>query len=276
MPDAQQIEQWKQDAKKKGPGSHGYVDMADPTPVWFQVDSMGRVRNLGSRDKVRGMADLLTPSNVKIPNYPSIYLYGYERGVADAHELLLTDLFTHPRWETWREEMSALAGGLAVLDEPCPCYECLVKRCQRVEERVATERPQLASGLDPMARRHGIDVLPWGKGWLARRFCAKIKVDMETAKFHEPKGYPRAQRNPALDSLLLYMYLTGHFNDQRAREIVKPVIDLEHVEDPVRRIQEIKRQMGVSRRAGRPPARDDEEGVQEVYELLHSQVMYLA
>ena len=276
MPEPQQIEQWKQDAKKKGLGLHGYADMADPSPEWFQVDSLGRVRHLESRDTVLGIADLFTPPNIKIPAFPSAYLYGYERGVADAHELLLIDLFVYPRWETWCKEMFSLAGGLAVPYEPCRCYECLVENCRRIEEKVATERPQLVAGLESMARRHGIDVLPWGKGWLAGKFCAKDEVDMETAKFHKPKGYPRTQRNPALDSLLLYMYLTGHINDQRAREIVKPAIDLDHVEDPVRRVQKIKRQLGVSRRTGRPPARDSEEDVQEIYELLRSQVMHLA
>ena len=263
MPDAEQIEWWKQDAKKRGPGLYGHINQLDQRTEWFRVDSLGRGRHLRSRTTARTHA------------LPFNHRYGYERVVADAHELLLNDLFVYPHWKRWREEMFALAGGLAVPDESCACYECLVEQCQRVEERVTTERPQLAAGLEPMARRHGIDVLPWGKGWLARKFCDKDKVDMETAESHEPKGYPRAQRSPALDSLLLYMYLTGHFNDQQAREIVKPAIDLDHFEYPVRRVQEIKRQMGVSRRAGRPPVRDDEEGTQEVYALLHSQVMYL-
>lgn len=275
MPDAQQIEQWKQDAKKEGPGLCAYPDIADPTPVWFQVDSRGRVRNLGSRDKGRGIADFFNPPHLKLPKFPAVYLYGYERGVADAHELLLNDLFYYPRWEMWHEEMFSLAGNLAIPDDPCPCYKCLVENCRRIEEKVATERPRLAAGLESMARRHGIDALPWGRGWLASWFCIKVETDRGPDEFHKPKGYPRTQRSPALDSLLLYMYLTGHFNDQRAREIVRPAIDLDLVEDPIRRIQEIKRQLGISREPGRPKARDDEQGAQEVYELLRSQVIYL-
>ena len=62
-----------------------------------------------------------------------------------------------------------------------------------------------------------------------------------------------------------------------AREIIKPIVDLDYLADPKRQVQHIKSALGISRKPGRPvrhgvtDARSDDE----VYKLLRNQVRHL-
>ena len=130
------------------------------------------------------------------------------------------------------------------------------------------------AALKPIAQRHGLDVVPWGMGWIVRAFAGVQPVGEWDPE--PPERAPRGQRNPAADALLLNVYLTGHLWDPQARAIIKPAMDLDTVSDPVRHVQAIKRALGIHRRAGRPRrSHTDAEPADEVYELLKSQVRYM-
>ena len=266
----------RKEAREQRPGIYGYVYL-DLTSVYFRVDSKGRARQLESEvPRTGSIIDLLPYPGLKITKFPHTYWHGYERAVAAAHEMLMNDLRWHPRWSSWQDEVLSLVDGLAVPCAPCDCYECWVRHCKKIAETVRDKRPLMMAAIEPVAQRHALDVVPWGIGWLAQQFCLE-QPDVHPALEHTPKGYPRAQQDPGRDSLLLYVYLTGYMEDPVAREIIKPVVDLDYLIDPKRQVQHIKSALGISRKPGRPAglgvrdARPDDE----VYELLRNQVRHL-
>ena len=187
--------------------------------------------------------------------------------------MLTGDLCFRP--SPWRDKARALACGLTIRDGPYGDYRLWVSHCQAIVTSVKDRRPSLVKALEPIARRHGLDVVPWGMGWLLRHFVKSQPADGQDL---EPiKGPPRGQRDPATDALLLYMHLTGLLRDPQAKAIIRPVIDLDLVGDPKRRVQQIKSALGVKRKPGRPPKRfrQDFESRNEIYGLLRSQVRYL-
>ena len=190
--------------------------------------------------------------------------------------MLLTDLVSMPRWSSWRDEVFSQVNGLAVPYAPCDCYECWVRHCMKIAETARDKRPLMMAAIEPMAQRHALDVVPWGTGWLAQQFCLE-QPDVQPGPEHTPKGFPRGQRNPGKDSLLLYVYLTGYMQDPVAREIIKPVVDLDYLADPKRQVQHIKSALGISRNPGRPAGLSvrDAKADDEIYELLRSQVRHL-
>lgn len=266
-----QINKWRKDARNQPPGTYGYTDTGTGATAWFRRDKVGRARRM-TGVQADGLGLLLPPGWQRRFPHP-LYAYGYERAVAHEYEMLTGDLFFGPRH--WHDKAKALARGLTVQDGPYGDYRLWVKHCQTIAKSIEDARPSLIMALEPVAYRHGLDVVPWGMGWMLRHF-----VEVQPGYGLDPKpckGPPRCQRDPATDALLLYVHLTGHLLDPQARAIVKPVIDLDAVADPVRRVQEIKSALGAKRRAGRPPGRShqDAESTEEVYELLCSQVRYL-
>ena len=267
-----QIEEWRKEAKEQEPGTYKYM-LRDFTFVYFQVDSIGRVRQLEGEVPWTGtIVDLFSYPSMKLPRFPLTYRHGYERAVAAEHEMLMTDLVSMPRWSSWRDEVD----GLAVPYAPCDCYECWVRHCEEIATETRDKRPLMMSAIEPVAKHHALDMVPWGIGWLAQQFCLE-QPDVQPGPEHTPKGYPRGQQNPGRDSLLLYVYLTGHLDDPVAREIIKPVVDLNHLADPKRLVQHIKGTLGISRKPGRPAGLSgrDVRFDGEVYELLRSQVRHL-
>ena len=276
MFDEKQIEKWRKDAKEQGPGIYNHM-RPDFTFVHFRVDSKGRVRQLEGEVEWTGtIEDLFAHPGMKRPKFPLTYRHGYERAVAAEHEMLMTDLRWLPRWSSWRDEVFLLVDGLAVPYAPCDCYECWVRHCEEIAETVRDKRPLMMAAIEPVAKHHALDMVPWGIGWLAQQFCLE-QPDVQPGPEHTPKGYPRGQQNPGRDSLLLYVYLTGHLEDPVAREIIKPVVDLNHLADPKRQVQHIKGTLGISRKPGRPAGFSgrDVRFDGEVYELLRSQVRHL-
>ena len=245
----QQINEWRQDARKQPPGTHGYIDRSTGATAWFQRDKVGRARRMTGEQAI-GLGELLPPGWRRRFPHP-LYAYGYERAVAHEYEMLTGDLFVRPR--PWREKARALARGLTVRDGPDGDYQLWVRHCQGIAKTVEDARPCLMTALEPIAYRHGLDAVPWGMGWMLRHF---VEVQPGYGPDPEPtKGPPRGQRVPATDALLLYVYLTGHHWDPQARAIIKPIIDLDLVVDPKRRVQVIKSALGAKRKRGRPPRR---------------------
>ena len=276
MPDEKQIEEWRKEAKEQGPGIHQYV-CRDLTPVYFRVDSKGRVRRLEGEVPWTGtIVDLFAYPGMKLPKFPLTYRHGYERAVAAEYEMLMNDLVSLTRWSSWRDVVQSQVDGLAVPYAPCDCYECWVRHCEEIATEARDKRPLMVAAIDPVAQRHALDMVPWGIGWLTQQFCLE-QSDVQPGPEHTPKGYPRGQQDPGRDSLLLYVYLTGHMEDPVAREIIKPVVDLNHLADPKRQVQHIKSALGISRKPGRPAGLGvrDVRADDEVYELLRSQVRHL-
>ena len=276
MPDEKQIKEWRREAKEQGRGIYGYVCW-DRTSAYFQVDSKGRVRQLqGELPRTGTVMDLFAYPGMKVPKFPHTYLHGYERAVAAEHEMLMNDLLFLPRWSSWRDDVLSQVDGLAFPYTPCDCYECWVRHCEEIEAEVRDTRPLMMAVIEPVAQRHALDVVPWGIGWLAQQFCLEQPDTLPDLE-HTPRGYPRSQQDPGRDSLLLYVYLTGHLGDPVARDIIRPVVDLDHLADPKRQVQHIKSALGISRKPGRPvrPSVTDARSDDEVYELLRSQVRHL-
>lgn len=273
MGNDRRIDEWRRHARKQPPGIHGYFDMKDGLSVWFRRDKLGRARIMEDTRTIvtDGLSALLTPPGLRPrPPHP-VYVYGYERAVAYEYGLLTGELFFPFGSRPWHKEGMALAGDLTVPGGPYDPYGPWVAYCQTIEKAVAAARPALIAALEPIARRHGLDVVPWGIGWMLEMFVAVQPYGPDP----EPvEGPPRGQRDPATDALLLYVHLAGYRRDKRAHEIIKPVIDLDEVADPLRRIQAIKRALGAHRKSGRPPT-PDAEAADEVYELLKRQVRYL-
>ena len=265
----QQIEGWRQDARKQPPGTYGYTDVGTWETAWFRRDKIGRARRM-TGEQADELGLLIPPGLRRRFPHPA---YGYERAVAYEYELLTGDLFVRPR--AWLENAEALASGLTVQDGPYGDYGLWAKHCQAIAISVKGTRPSLIKALEPIAHRHGLDAVPWGMGWLLKHF-----VEVQPACGLDPgptKGPPRGQRDPAIDALLLYVHLTGQLWDPQAEAIIKPVIDLNLVGDRKRRVQQIKSALGVKRKPGRPSGRTrhNAEATREVYELLGSQVRYL-
>ena len=263
------IKQWKEDVRAI-PGRtkrHSYIYIENPYDplTWisesFRKDSLGRVRHVpGDSGELQGS------------KYPDpMYGYGYPRAVAREYETLIIDLVFYPR--PWHEEARDLADGLVVWDRPCGPYERLVRHHQSIADTVRRERPYLMKFLEPTIRRHGLDSVPWGEGWFAKNFVAEV-ISIEEPPGQPTENPPRAQRRPCLDALLLYIHLTRHLNDGRAREIVKPVLDLDHISDPLRKIQAIKAELDISCSSGRPTGRSPEDS-DEVYKILERAVPYI-
>ena len=276
MFDAKKIKKLRREAKEQGPGIYGYV-YPGLTSIYFRVDAKGRARQLrGEVPRTGSIIDLFAYPRMKVSKFPPTYLHGYERAVAAEHEMLMNDLLFLPRWSSWRDDVLSQVDGLAVTCTPCDCYECWVRHCEEIAVEVRDKRPLMMAVIEPVAQRHALDVVPWGRGWLAQQFCLEQPDDLPDLE-HTPKGYPRSQQAPGRDSLLLYVYLTGHLDDPVAREIIKPIVDLDYLADPKRQVQHIKSALGISRKPGRPvrhgvtDARSDDE----VYKLLRNQVRHL-
>jgi hypothetical protein len=160
-------------------------------------------------------------------------------------------------------------------------YEEMVAYYQAVAEGVRTLRPDLVEELAPSSDRHGVDALPWGRGWLYTKVPSKWSDQQVEVPVTLPpitlttERHPRDPRSePALDALLLYLWLTGAWRDQVARDILRPLICFECGYDvepkpkcpkPVcfaagsvrpeklkLRINRIKAPLGVHRARGRP------------------------
>lgn len=269
----EQIEQYREATRKQEPGIYGYLDPIAGVDVWFRRDSIGRARRMEGKS-----IHLFVPPGWKRRFRHPSYRFGYGRAVACEYGLLVDDLLlAHPP-RSWQADVKRAADGLVVPDSPAwfSGYRPWVAYLQRVERLAESDRPGMMQALRPVAQRHGLACLPWGMGWFASRFAVidgreDTQVDMER---DEP---PRAQREPDIDALLLYLHLTGYLRDPRAKEMVKPAFDLDLIVDPVRRVQQIKKALGVRRPPGRPPksSRPDPAAEAEVYELIQSFVDYL-
>ena len=268
----EQIERYREEARKQAPGIYGYLDLASGVDVWFHTDSIGRARRMEGES----INPMVNPgSRLRFP-HPA-YRFGYERAVAYEYELLVGDLLLARPPRSWHADVDRAAEGLVVQDSLAYLsgYWTWVAYLQRVERLAEAAKPEMMQALRPVAKRHGLTWLPWGMGWFAKQFAVTAGMEDRPADT-EHVDPPRAQREPDIDALLLYLHLTGYLRDTRAKAMVKPIFDLDLIEDPVRRVQQIKKAMGVRRPAGRPPksSRPDPEAEAEVYELIQSFVDY--
>lgn len=242
--------------------------------VSFRVDRRGRVY-LVEEDSTRlGLDSLLMGG--RVPKYSSrYYFYGYARAVAEEYEVLTVDLLTSP--QAWHEEARRLASGLEIPDGPERSYSRWISHCQKVLKLAQESRPEFVEFLKPIAERHGLDVVPWGMASLIKGFVPVVEA--YTGE-DEPDERPvRGQRRPRIDALLLYIYLAGYLNDPKVKEMISmiPDFDLDYLSDPVRKVQKIKNDLGISRRSGRPPNRSmqDPERDRQVYDLVERQIRYM-
>lgn len=269
----EQIEQYREEARKQAPCIYGYLDLASGVDIWFRTDSIGRARRMEGES-----INPMVPPGLR-PRFPHpAYRFGYERAVACEYEMLVNDLLLARPPRSWHADVERAADGLVVQDSSAwfSGYWPWVAYIQRIERLAEDTRPEMMQALRPVAQRHGLAWLPWGLGWFARQY-AVIEGMEDRLDDTEHVDPPRAQREPDIDALLLYLHLTGYLRDPRAKEMVKPIFDLDLIEDPVRRVQQIKKAMGVRRPAGRPPksSRPDPEAEAEVYELIQSFVDYV-
>ena len=257
------------------------IDLENPD-VWYRVDSLGRRRAVPFQP---GDHPLLGPGIRSRLPHPA-YALGYAWAVSYEYQMILIDLFTRCEWPGY---ISRLASGLAfpIDDRRTNSYEGMVAFESAVAESIKIIRHELADALEPYATRHGLDVVPWGLGWLYRSVprqwtdrCIEVPVTLPPVPPKSRRTDPRT--TPALDALLLYLWLTGGWRDPAAKEILQPVVCFEceasyspHCPKPLcfarghdrpeglmLRINRTKSALGVHRPPGRPrgPSRwDDEE-----------------
>ena len=170
MPDENQIEEWRREAREQGPRIYGFVN-PDFTSIHFRVDSKGRARQLQGNVPWTGtIDDFVAYPGIKLPKFPSTHRYGYKRAVAAEHEMLMNDLLCLPRWSLWRDDVLSQVDGLAVPYTPCDCYECWVQHCKGIAVVARNTRPLMMAAIEPApsaSSRCG----PWGIGWLTQQFC---------------------------------------------------------------------------------------------------------
>ncbi len=102
---------------------------------------------------------------------------------------------------------------------------------QAVAEGVKTIRPEVVEALVPIADRHGLTYIPWGTGWLYETFPkaqsserVKVPVDIKPAEMPDRRKPVDARREPAIDALLVYLWLTGVWRDTLVREVLRTLI----------------------------------------------------
>ena len=143
------------------------IDLNTPG-IWTRVDSIGRRRQVTLQP---GDNPLLIPGlKPRLPH--PVYALGYANSVSYEYQLLLIDLFNsvnHP----WSEEIQELAGGLEYPYRETRTYEEAVAFQSALAESVNALRPGLPEAVAPFAGRHGLDVLPWGLGWLYQHLPQK-------------------------------------------------------------------------------------------------------
>ena len=256
---------------------HGFL-MEDPNgglfQVAFRIDSRGRIYQIKDNPGRFGLDSLLMGS--KAPRYPSrYYQYGYARAVAEEYEMLTVDLLRPT--QAWHEEAWRLASGLEIPSGPERSYSLWTAYNQKILELAKERRPKFVELLEPIAKLHGLDAVPWGMATLIKRFVPVIEEYLGEDEPDEPPV--RRQRSPKIDALLLYTYLTGYMDDPKAKSIISriPGFDLDLLSDPIRKVQQIKSDLRISRPTGRPPGRlpKDPERDRQVYELIESQVRYI-
>ncbi len=287
-------DEWRQDVRDGDypPGIHGHYDLKDHSVAWFRKDSRNRVRRVEGDTHELDLTPFPSPPGMS-PRFPHPdYVYGYERAVAYEYELITLELFMRQR--SWRPEVDTQADGLCIWENLHGTYRPWVEHYKDIARIAKRERPTLLKLLMPIAQRHGLDVVPWGMGWMVEQVASEHIEPISCCHNPEyrsdtefPTGPPNPMRTPEKDALLLYVYLTGHLTghprDRKAWEIVLPVINLFSDEDdgalkdPKRKVQEIKRALGATRKPGRPAGRprSDTSASKEVYELLERQVEYL-
>lgn len=277
------VQEWLESLKGANPMVHGIVDMGTGESLWARVDTLGRVRQLDHY-----------PYDTPRFRHPA-YRFGYASAVAFEYRILLNDLFLRDDWP-WHDEILQLNTGIYYppAAESFLAYDGLVTYYTTVAEAVKSERPHLVEAVLPVVRRHGLDVLPWGLGF----FLANLPQGLEDSEtpaiiISEPlspdlpeEWTPRAkdERQWAdVDALLLYVWLTGAYLDERIRTAVKPLVDLEdgatlRVSSMIeKRMARAMKALGVHRPRGRPPGRssyDREANISEHLVLVDSFVEY--
>lgn len=283
-------EEWRHDIRDGDypPGIHGHYDLEDHSVVWFRKDSINRVRRVESDTHELESTPFLSPPGMHQRFPHPEYVYGYERAVACEYELLTLELFMHQR--SWRPDVDAQADGLGIRENSHGTYQPWVEHYKDIARIAKRDRPTLLKLLMPIAQRHGLNVVPWGIGWMVEQVATEHIEPISGCHNPEyrsnaewPMGPPNPMRTPEKDALLLYVYLSGYLKDRKALRIVLPIINLfsdeedEALKNPERKVQEIKRALGAIRKPGRPAGRSsfDATASDEVYELLERQVEYL-
>lgn len=256
---------------------HWELDLNDPS-VCYRVDSLGRRRafNFDPAKHDPRTWGLLggQPLKRKFP-HPA-YALGYAWAVSYEYQMLLIECFT--RWE-WPTTVMDLAAGLvfSTEDSYTESYKGMVAYESAVAQSVKDIRPGLVEALEPFAARHGLNHLPWGLGWLYRSIpqsstydIVDVHPELSETKLERRRTDPRT--TPALDALLIYLWLTGGWRNLEAQQLLEPVMcfQCDYTESPncsklvcwaagayrpqglKLRINRITGALGIHRKRGRP------------------------
>ena len=210
------------------------------------------------------------------------YIYGgYAWAVSYELEMLLSYLWRFG-WP-WTEYLAQLNAGIvypSATDKAFLSYDGMVAFYRDIAHQIAELRPDLHRFGMTVAQRHGIDVIPWGMGYLFEN-APPGSFNAPLLRLHTPGMPSTASEIPhldarklsgptsaAADALLLYLHLAGLLRDGRATSIVNPLLRLD-VGNPERHIMRVKVALGARRPPGRPAGRS-RYGREENYMLLRS------
>jgi hypothetical protein len=269
-----------------------YLDNPD---VRYRVDSLGRRRAVPRKpddDPIFG------PGMKKRFPHPA-YALGYAWAVSYEYQMILISLFTRCQWPNCIKELDS--GLIYPVDERrIGSYEGMVAFESATAESIRLIRYELVDALRPFAIRHGLDAVPWGLGWLYRSVPRRWTDQSITVKVNLPELTPTRRRTdprttPALDALLLYLWLTGGWRDPAAQKILNPAVCFEcdvsdspqcpkllcfargqdRPEGLMLRINRTKSALGVHRPPGRPKGAP-RWNPEELQFALREYVSYLA
>ena len=251
-----------------------YLD--DPF-VRHKVDSLGRTRIEQLQPGDDPVSFALGLGGTRRFPHPA-YALGYAMAVSYEYQMILIDFFNPNIWG-WPSFIEDLKAGLSFPpDDVCTdSYQGMVAYESAIAESVQEIRPELAESLATFAALNGLDALPWGLGWLYRKVPGRwtnevieVPVTLPSIPLERPGTDPR--QTPALDALLLYLWLTGGWRDEGARDILSSVAcfkcDIKRSPEcpmPIcfasgnvrpeglkLRVKRIRAALGIQRRGGRP------------------------
>lgn len=163
------------------------------------------------------------------------YSRGYAKAVSHEYQSILIPLF-NPRGYELPDDVLDLAAGLSIhpANFVTYSYEDMASYYQTVAKGVEIVRPELVAELKRFTLRHGLDVIPWGRGWLyssipLRQSDSNLEIPMDLPEQPAVSDFRPVDRRqtPALDALTLYLYLTRGWRDEEVRELLKSLICFE-------------------------------------------------
>ena len=206
------------------------VDLNNPNPLErVRVNKDGRRYNVYLKPGEHPILGLK-------PRYPHpAYARGYAKAVSHEYQTIVIPLF-NPHVYNLPEDALDLAAGLNIprANYVTHSYEEMVSYYEAVANGVKVVRPDLASQLDHFICRHGLDAIPWGRGWVYSsipqwRTYSSVGISMDLPEGPVGSDFKPLDRRttPALDALTLYLHLTKCWRNEEVREILESLICFE-------------------------------------------------